>query len=564
MSSNLVTIVKDGKLINIPDDDLRPADLVVFQAGDIVPADLKLIEAWELEIDEFDVTGEIMPVVKKLADEDVFLYMGSRVTKGAGKGLVIATGDQTEYGQVLQQSWEKNKPYEFRFFKKEYLIPVLLLLPAFAVLIHQSDQDYLVSAIYGLLAVLLIFLQNYELVDYWIISGELKTCEHLQIQIRDPGALERMSDIDTICYDKTGVLTTRHIDVQRIYFANAIHPADQLLGDGETARQTRLACALCHDVIYYEKIDTANPIDKAIISLASKNGIDVPEALSQHQRIYDQPFDSENRFMACGYDINGKAIYFVKGDPAVVLKMCDDYLTAAGEKKKADFNFWMLINDHIDAITQNGGMVIALATTAEYFGQGQGKYTFLCLLQLENTLQPGARETIRASSLEGIRSILLTGDRAETAARVGVACGITTNPNIFLTGKVIERMGLGEVGRQSDYCSIFARLLPSQKGVLIRLLQQRNHLVAMVGDGPNDGIALKSADISISFVQNSSPIARRLSKILINNLTDLLILRESSGRIKQRAEELHTLRGVLFVMVFLSLYLWALTFIKLP
>jgi P-type Ca2+ transporter type 2C len=151
---------------------------------------------------------------------------------------------------------------------------------------------------------------------------------------------------------------------------------------------------------------------------------------------------------------------------------------------------------------------------------------------------------------------LLTGDRAETAVRISADSGITKNSRIFLTGRTMDRMDLAEVARQAKYCSVFARLLPSQKGVLIRLLQQKGHRVAMVGDGPNDGIALKAADIGISFVENSSPIARRLSKILINELADLLRLIEGAQRIKRRAKHLKLLRILILVVSMLSLYLW--------
>lgn len=217
-------------------------------------------------------------------------------------------------------------------------------------------------------------------------------------------------------------------------------------------------------------------------------------------------------------------------------------------------------NSNIDEITKNGGAVIALAYTSEISNKVPTAFTFLCLLHLENSLQPGVREIIRGVSLEGKRSILLTGDRDDTAARVGVECGISRNSKVYLTGKMIERMELSEVAKQSSYCSVFTRLLPSQKGLIIMLLKQRNHFVAMVGDGPNDGIALKLADISISFIKNSSPIAQRLSKILINDLGDLLRLIEVSNRLKIRTEELHSFRVLLLVIVFLIIYVWAFSY----
>jgi Ca2+-transporting ATPase len=216
---------------------------------------------------------------------------------------------------------------------------------------------------------------------------------------------------------------------------------------------------------------------------------------------------------------------------------------------------------NFDTINQNKDTVIALAYSSDNPNQNPSGYMFLCMLQLENKLQQGAREIIEQLSKNGIRSILLTGDKAETALRVGTDCGITEKLSACLTGRMIDRMELSEVAKQSSYCSVFARLLPSQKGTIIRLLQQKGHYVAMGGDGPNDGIALKVADIGISFAKDSSPIARRLAKILINNLDDLLKLFECASRFRKGYNRLRILRTIVLVVSLLSIYAWILEYI---
>jgi Ca2+-transporting ATPase len=316
MKGNLVTIVKDGKLINTDEENLCKDDMVVLQAGDIIPADLKLVEARGLEIDEFEITGEIMPVIKKIDDNDVMIYMGSKIIKGTGKGIVVATGEQTEYGRILKQGWEQNKAYEFRIIKKKYLGLVGLLLPALVMNLAQSNNDILVVAFYLLLSVILILLQNNELFKYLLISNELKNYGRFNFQIRDLRALECMNKIDIICFDKTGVLTTRQMDVKNIYFADRILSTDNLLNEESASHLVKIACALCNDVLFYEKIDLANPIDKALISFALKNGINVNEILSQYKRVYDKPFDSENRYMACGFELNDKEVLQKPGQGA--------------------------------------------------------------------------------------------------------------------------------------------------------------------------------------------------------------------------------------------------------
>jgi Ca2+-transporting ATPase len=558
VQGNLVTIIKEGELINTDEDNLRTDDIVVLQAGEIVPADLKLVDARGLEIDEFEITGEILPVIKKVDDQDGMIYMGSRVVRGTGKGVVVATGEQTENGRVLAQGWEQNKPYEFRIFKKNYLALIGLVLPAFIIQFVLSNNDFGVIVFYLLLALILMLLQNDALFNYLLVSNELNNLRRFNIQIRDARTLEGMNEIDLIGFDKTGVLTTREMEVKNIYFADKILDSDNVFHSLEesTAHVVKIACALCNDVFYFEKMALANPIDKALISFALKNGVNVKELLQQYKRIFDEPFDSENRYTASGFAFDNNVYYFAKGDPEIILRMCNYYITATGAKKKVDFGFWLLNNSTLDAISQDGDTAIALAYTSNITDETPREYTFLCMLQLENPLQRRVREIIREITKRGIRSILLTGDRADTAARIGMASEITRNSRAYLDGRTIEGMELSEVARQSEYCSVFARLTPSQKGVLIRLLQQKGHCVAMVGDGPNDGIALKVADIGISFVEKSSPIARRLSKILINNLADLLRLIESAHRIKWRSNRLRLLRTLLLAGSLLSIYGW--------
>jgi Ca2+-transporting ATPase len=314
----------------------------------------------------------------------------------------------------------------------------------------------------------------------------------------------------------------------------------------------KIACALCNDVLFFEKLDVANPIDKALISFALKNGIDIKELLLQYKRIYDKPFDSENRYMVGGFEKDAREYYFAKGDPEIILRMCNRYMTVDGSQKESEFEFWRTNRLNMEAISQSGGTAIAMA----YSNFPAKDYTFLCLIQLENPVQVGVPEIIGEIMERGMRSILLTGDRAEAAVRVAEECGITKESKTYLSGRTIDRMESSEVARQSEYCSVFARLLPSQKGFLIRLLQQNGHCVGMVGDGVNDGIALKAADIGISFVKDSSPVASRLAKVLINDLADLLRLLESARRIKRRAAQLKVFRVLIVAGSLLSLYLW--------
>jgi Ca2+-transporting ATPase len=264
--------------------------------------------------------------------------------------------------------------------------------------------------------------------------------------------------------------------------------------------------------------------------------------------------------MACGFQFSDKVTYyFAKGDPEVILRMCDSYLTISCLKKNMDYDLLSSVRTNIDSINKTGDTIIALAYSTGSSTDVPSNYTFLCLLQLGAPLVPGVPEILRELSAKGIRNVMLTGDRAETAAKVGEEIGITDRPYADLTGKHIDRMELSEVARQAEHGSTFARLLPSQKGVLIRLFQEKGHFVAMVGDGANDAIALRVADIGISFAENSSPFAKKLAKILINDLGDLLLVARRSKRVKWTATFLTWFRTLMIITILFGLYMWVLS-----
>jgi Ca2+-transporting ATPase len=508
-------------------------------------------------VDEFELTGEIMPVIKQVNGSDVTVFKGSRVIRGTGKGYITATGERTEYGQISNLEWEREKSYKFHWVNKRDFILPLALLPALIISLTRYHNP-LVFAVFLPLAAYLILSQNTGLFKYILITREKRRLERHNIYFRDMTALEHFNNVDVICFDKTGVLTTRDLEVKNIF------PEGKALGptliEADTFNLIKTACALCNDVRFREKLDRANIIDRALISFSTKNGINLDETLFRYKRIYERPFDSEERYMACGFQLSDKvAYYFAKGDPEVILRMCDSYLTISGLKKNMDYDLLSSVRTDIDSINRTGDTIIALAYSSGSSTSVPTNYTFLCLLQLGAPLVPGVREILKELSVKRIRSVMLTGDRAETAAKVGEEIGITDRPYADLTGKHIERMELSEVARQAVHGSVFARLLPSHKGVLIRLFQEKGHYVAMVGDGANDAIALRVVDIGISFVENSSPFAKRLAKILLNNLSDLLIIVQESRRIKLKITFLTLLSASLIIGIIFGLYAWVLS-----
>jgi len=510
LKGDIAAAVRKGMIVNIAADDVRMGDLVLIQTGDIVPADLKLLEALDLEVDEFGLTGEIMPVPKCVEPEtEIRVFQGSHVLRGHGKGVVIAAGEDTEYGKILEQSSRYIKDEKIQLLK--------------SLVLRRLQKKLLKSHIF--------------------LSHE--------------GVLDDIIKVDVFLFDKTGVLTSRDIKVEEIYLGGGNSSIDCVRGR-ETWGIIMTGCTLCHDLAYHQTMAFTNPVDRALMSFAEENGVNIDESLRQYQRIYQKPFNSEERYMACGFDhgYSGKRIYFAKGDPEVLLKKCNSYVTPLGEKRSKDLSFLSAVRVKMEEMSHGGSVIIALAYSENSLVEPPSSYTFLCLFRLENPLKPDAKAVLRELSEKGIRNVIFTGDRTETALRIAMETGIENAAKFYLTGRDIEKMPLSEVAKQCEYVSVFTRLSPSQKGIIARIFQQRGHGVAVIGDGTNDVIALKSADVGISFVEGSSPMAKRAAKVLINDLTDILRVVETARQAHRHVGFIAACITLMFLMLLFGGYLF--------
>ncbi len=406
-----------------------------------------------------------------------------------------------------------------------------------------------------------MLLQWDKLIQFFLLKREQQKFGKRNILIRNSELIPILDEIDVICFDKTGVLTTRQMEISKYFMYSSLTEVDgRCLGcNGDIQTLIRTASVLCTDVSFVEKSNFANPVDRALISFAKKQDVDFAEISSKFQRIFDMPFDSEKRYMYSGFETKDQERwYFLKGDPDLVILQCKDYFDEDGGKRKIDFGFQSEIKALSKSISQKGDTAIAMAVKTGDVDPQQKEFTFLCLFQFKNTLQESVKEVVERVIKKGIRPLLLTGDKSEAAVKIAHECGIANNSEASLSGHVIDRMGLDEVGRQAEYCSVFSRLLPLQKATIIRQLQKKGHRVMMVGDGPNDGIALNIADIGISFQNESSPIARRYSSILLNQLNDLPELIEMASKLMKKIRQLRYFRFaisfLLLVLVYLSTF----------
>lgn len=532
-------------------DGLKEGDVVALQAGERVPADLRLLEAEGLEVDEFDLTGEIAPQPKRLDAEDgAMLFHGSLVVRGRGSGVVVAAGERTEYGRLSRPTPRRDARSTAPPLRRRHLVLPLALTAALVWRWLHGGASAAALASYGGSALLLWTLPNLARLRFVWFRRKQAALRRSGIRLRDARLLPAMRSVDCVCFDKTGVLTSREMRVKRLFQEGAWVDAEELRGT--TAGDLVVAgCALCHDAVPPGRRSSLGALDRALMAYAAAHGTGTDAAEGLHPRIYFQPFLPGKRYMAVGF-ARGSAdpVYFAKGDPEAILAMCSRRLAPSGESLPLDAGFRAGLFEAAESVSRDGSVVIALACAEG--ASPPTAYRFLCLLQLENPVAPQAAPTLQALAARGVRTIMLTGDRVESALGAARQSGIRVDGGLFLTGKDLGKMDFAEIVRQSSYISVFARLLPSQKGLVVNALRQAGHRVAMVGDGANDAIAIRAADIGISLRGQSSPLARRSAAVLIGDLTDIVRLIAAAGDVQRRVWILATLIAVTLLGLMLN------------
>jgi potassium/sodium efflux P-type ATPase len=579
MLSPEATVMRDGKRVVIAAETLVPGDIVFLQSGDKVPADLRLLSAKNLRIEEAALTGESSAVEKNIAAVDQKAVLGDRycmaysstlVVYGQGTGVVVATADNTEIGRIsalLDEVQTMTTPLlrQMDVFGRWLTIAIMLLtVVAFFIgwLVHKFDiGDMFIAAVSiavaaipeGLPAVLTITLA----------LGVQRMAKRNAIIRRLP-AVEALGSVTVICTDKTGTLTRNEMTVQRVITADQVIEVSgggyaprgdfsidsketDITGDAETLDLVR-AGLLCNDAALNE-VDgiwqvAGDPTEAALITLAMKAGL---ERVREHESLPRTdliPFESEHRFMATlHHDHAGHAFILVKGAVEQVLAMCSMQRGSNGDMP-IDLPRWHSRMAETGAL---GLRVLALAKkTVEVgkrelnFDDMQGGFTLLGLVGITDPPRDEAIAAVRDCRAAGIRVKMITGDHAETASAIAAQLGIG-NPTLTPVPPLPEGEGYGQYslreplilralsGSELDamddaaLCQavrdvdVFARASPEHKLRLVQALQSNGEIIAMTGDGVNDAPALKRADIGVAMGMKGTEVAKEAAEMVLTD-----------------------------------------------
>ncbi len=543
---------REGQTATVDARQLVPGDIVLLESGDKVPADMRLIHARNLRIEESPLTGESVPVEKKtepldphvpLGDRFNMAFAGTMVTAGRGTGVVVATGSHTELGKINEmmrgvQSLKTPLLQKMDRFGK--LLSILIgalafLIFAIGYLFHQYPVPELLLAVIGL-AVAAIPEGLPAIMTITLALG-VQRMAHNKAIIRRLPSVETLGSVTVICSDKTGTLTRNEMTVQALCVGGQsysvtgtgyaphgeIRDADgQVVAVARTPglRELILCGRVCNDAELAEEngrwVLHGDPTEGGLLALARKAGLQQPGG----KRIDTLPFESEHKYMATLHvDEAGRKTIWVKGAPERLLERCDRAWQPDGPAP-IDKEAW---HARIREMAARGLRVLAAAyrpleegAALEHIQHdtiGQG-LVFLGLFGMIDPPRPEAIEAVEVCKEAGIRVKMITGDHALTASAIARELGLQAWEKP-LTGAELDRMGPEELADAAVSCDVFARTSPENKLRLVEALQSRGEITAMTGDGVNDAPALKRSDVGIAMGLKGTEVTKEASEMVL-------------------------------------------------
>jgi Ca2+-transporting ATPase len=498
------TVIRNGERTEIEVHELVPGDVVLLNAGEKIPGDGELIDCTKLAVEEAILTGESEPVSKSTQAGSNQVFMGTTVLTGRGTLRVLKTGSQTDLGQIatsLQEHTEEDTPLQVRLkaFSKSLTIIVVIFTLAILVTGLLMGRDFLsmleTSIILAIAAVpegLLIA------VTVILVLGMRKILKRNGL-VKRMLAVETLGSVTTICTDKTGTLTEGRMRVTRAEMA-----------DRERAFQVM---TLCNDL--------EGPVDQALWEYAyAQLDRNPQEIVDEAERLAEELFSSETKFMITSNKLEGKAVQFLKGAPEIVLEMCS---TSPDERAK--------ILSQVDAWAGEGLRLLGLAYRPDGISEDHTGYIWAGLIGMEDPLREGVVEAVAVAQRAGIAVKMITGDYRITAERIARNVGLIKDGELVLEGEELAGMSDEELQAKVKQTAVFSRIRPQDKLRIVRALQAAGEITAMIGDGVNDAPALKRANIGV-VVGSATDVAKETADlILLDNNFRTIVAAIEEGRV---------------------------------
>ncbi|MDE1920238.1 MAG: magnesium-translocating P-type ATPase [Candidatus Omnitrophica bacterium] len=502
------TIYRNGKPKEIPIKQIVPGDIVDLFAGDMIPADIRIIQAKDLFINQASLTGESMPVEKTPVTDSV-AFMGSSVVSGTALGVVIKTGLSTEFGEVSKRLAAINQPTSFDKGINSF---VWLMIRAMVVLVivicainFFTKHNFMDALLFSLSVAIGLTPEMLPMLVAINLSKGAIAMSKKEVIVKRLNSIQNFGAMDVLCTDKTGTLTLDRIVLEK--YCDVVRQEDEgtlKLAYINSFYQTGLKNILDKAVLKYEKL-----------------------VVKQYKKIDEMPFDFSRRIMSVVVDMEGKHKIITKGAPEEILKRCTRY-ELEGEIEELDPVVITDLKEEYDHLSADGFRVLAIAykdmdvNKEVYSKDDESSLVLKGYIAFLDPPKPTAKKTIEVIRKLGIELKVLTGDNDLVTKKICSEVGLDIKG--LLTGIQLEKMTDDQLKDAVQTTTVFARLSPLQKERVIRALHRNNHTVGYLGDGINDAPALKAADVGIS-VNNAVDIAKESADLILLQ-KNLMVLRD--------------------------------------
>ena len=520
----VVSVRREGVEIEILAKEVVPGDILVLKAGDHVAADARMIDSISLETNEAALTGESLPIVKHvdsvakgtvLAERSSMVYAGTMVTAGKGQAVVVATGVRSELGKIallVSETKEEKTPLQVQLARLAKMLTIIFVSIAFLIFMvgifsgHSVFEMFLTSVALAVAAV-----PEGLLVAVTVIFAiGMQRILRQRALVRKLVATETLGSVSVICTDKTGTITEARME------------ATDLFADDKELAQT--IALLCNDsVVTEQELVQGSPTESALMRSALSSGLDSVQLNKKYKRLFEIPFDSKYKYMATLHEWEGGQAILIKGAPEVVFGLC-------GDRKQA--------RKQAQEMSEQGLRVLAVAykeikkeKKKEINKNDLSDLTFVGLFGLRDPIRKDAKETIKRAGDAGVRTVMITGDNADTALSIAKEAGIKCDKNSVLTGADLDQLSDEQFQKKVTKISVYARVEPAHKVRIVQAWRTHGEVVSMTGDGVNDAPALKAADIGVALGNGTEVTKETADMVLIDSALKTIVAAIEQGRV---------------------------------
>ncbi len=532
-------VIRNGKVKVIPAKELVPGDVVVLDTGDFIPADLRITEAINLKAQESSLTGESVPIekqVKKIEDEEVelgdrinMLFSSSLVTYGRGKGIVVATGMQTEVGKIakmINEVEEQETPLQAKLNKLGKTLGIVAIIACLIIFVIGILQGKEILAMFMTAVSLAVAAipEGLVAVSTIVLAIGVQKMVSKHAIVKKLPSVETLGSATVICSDKTGTLTQNKMTVEKIYINDDVKDVSEMkqFANNDDMQKLIKAYMLCNDTkIAEDGTLTGDPTETALIDMVSNLGVNTNT--EEMPRINEIPFDSDRKLMTTINKIGNEYFVFTKGGVDELLERCNTYLLY-NEVKNDLAEYTKSIRKHNESMAKEALRVLACAykildhePSKEEMENIESNLTFLGMVGMIDPPREEAKVAVEKCKTAGIKTVMITGDHKITAVAIAKGLGILEDESEALTGSDLEKMTDEELEKNIRKYSVYARVSPEHKVRIVKAWQKNGEIVAMTGDGVNDSPALKKADIGCAMGIVGTDVAKEAADVILTD-----------------------------------------------